>query len=236
MTPSDRMLALLCCLANQGGAMTVKALAAQTQQPTSTAYRHLRQLLAWGMVSEREGGTYAPGPQAVRLQQGFERSNDLLKWARPVLMELTDLTEEGSALLVPVRDHALCVDMIDSSQPLRCCYHRGQVQPLLKGASARALLAFMSDEERAMALALRTPKEQSDALTGLEQIRAQGVATSLGEIDGGIWGASAPVFSARGKLKAVVSLMAPEARVRHKTAWLADQARNSALRLGELLE
>ncbi|MFG6157671.1 IclR family transcriptional regulator [Halomonas sp. 1390] len=236
MGPSDRMLALLCCLANQGTPMTVKSLAELTSQPVSTAYRHLRQLLAWGMVSEREGGTYAPGPQAVRLQQGFEQRNDLLQWARPVLTELTDITQESSALLMAVRDHALCVEMIDSPQPLRCCYHRGQVQPLLRGASARALLAFMSDEEREMALTLRTEAERDEALAGLETIRAEGVAVSLGEIDQGVWGASAPVFSARGRLKAVISVMAPESRTRQRTAWLAEQTRNSAQRLGELLE
>lgn len=236
MGPSDRMLALLCCLANQGTPMTVKSLAELTSQPVSTAYRHLRQLLAWGMVSEREGGTYAPGPQAVRLQQGFEQRNDLLQWARPVLTELTDITQESSALLMAVRDHALCVEMIDSPQPLRCCYHRGQVQPLLKGASARALLAFMSEEEREMALMLRTDAERDEALAGLEEIRAEGVAISLGEIDQGVWGASAPVFNGRGRLKAVISVMAPEARTRQRTAWLAEQTRNSAQRLGELLE
>lgn len=236
MSPSDRMLALLCCLANHGAAMTVKTLAEQTHQPVSTAYRHLRQLLAWGLVSERDGGTYAPGPQAVRLQQGFERGNDLIRWARPVLNELTDITQESSALLMAVRDHALCVDMIDSPQPLRCCYHRGQVQPLLKGASARALLAFMDADERDKALSLRTPQQQSEALTGLDAIREQGVATSLGEIDQGVWGASAPVFNGRGRLKAVLSVMAPQLRVQGRTQWLADQTRNSAQRLGELLE
>lgn len=135
-----------------------------------------------------------------------------------------------------VRDHALCVDMIDSPQPLRCCYHRGQVQPLLKGASARALLAFMDADERDKALSLRTPQQQSEALTGLDAIREQGVATSLGEIDQGVWGASAPVFNGRGRLKAVLSVMAPQLRVQGRTQWLADQTRNSAQRLGELLE
>lgn len=236
MGPSDRMLALLCCLAHQGTPMTVRALAESTNQPTSTAYRHLRQLLAWGMISEREGGSYAPGPQAVRLQQGFINRNDLLQWARPVLTELTDITQEGSALLMAVRDHALCVEMIDSPQPLRCCYHRGQVQPLIRGASARALLAFMTDEERTMAMTLYSEAERKEAMMGLDEIRAQGVAVSLGEIDKGIWGASAPVFNSRGRLKAVVSIMAPELRTRNRTTWIAEQTHNSAQRLGELLE
>ncbi|MGQ7288782.1 IclR family transcriptional regulator [Vreelandella venusta] len=236
MGPSDRMLALLCCLANQGEAMTVKSLAELTAQPVSTAYRHLRQLLAWGLVSEREGGTYAPGPQAVRLHQGFEHHNELLRWARPVLIELTETTQESSALLIAVRDHALCVEMIDSPQPLRCCYHRGQVQPLLKGASARALLAWMSEEERQMALMLRSAAERDDALIGLEAIRQQGVAISLGEIDQGVWGASAPVFNGRSRLKAVISVMAPTARAQDRAEALSEATRLSAQRLGELLQ
>lgn len=236
MPPSDRMLALLCCLANQGVPMTVKSMANMTDQPTSTAYRHLRQLLAWGMVSEWKGGTYVPGPQAVRLNKGFNQHNEVLQWARPLLAELTNLTQESSALLMAVRDHALCVEMIDSPQPLRCGYQRGQVQPLTKGASARALLAFMSEEERSVALTLRTQAECNGALAGLEDTQAQGVAISLGEIDQDIWGASAPVFNRRNRLKAVVSLMAPESRTQNRTAWLAEQTRHSAEQLGELLE
>lgn len=236
MGPSDRMLALLCCLANQGEPMSVKSLAEITSQPVSTAYRHLRQLLAWGLVSERAGGTYAPGPQAVRLHQGFERRNELLYWARPVLRELTDATQESSALLVAARDHALCIEMIDSPQPLRCCYHRGQVQPLLKGASARALLAWMSEDERQMALMQCSERERENALSGLEEIRSRGVAVSLGEIDQGVWGASAPVLGSRGRLKAVISVMAPETRIGERAEWLAQQTRGSALRLGELLQ
>ncbi|WP_035572988.1 IclR family transcriptional regulator [Halomonas halocynthiae] len=236
MGPSDRMLALLSCLANQGEPMTVKSLAELTSQPVSTAYRHLRQLLAWGMISEREGGIYAPGPQAVRLQQGFEQHNVLLQWARPTLTGLTGVTRESSALLVAVRDHALCVEMVDSPQPLRCCYHRGQVQPLFKGASARALLAFMGEDEREMALALYTESMRDEAMAGLEEIRADGFAVSLSEIDKGVWGASAPVFNGRGRLKAVISVMVPESRAQQRTAWLIEQTRHSAQRLGELLE
>ncbi|QEM82327.1 IclR family transcriptional regulator [Halomonas binhaiensis] len=236
MGPSDRMLALLCCLANGDEAMTVKQLADSTAQPVSTAYRHLRQLLAWGLVSERANGRYAPGAQAVRLQQGFLRSNELMRWASPVLMELTERTQESSALLVALRDHALCVEMIDSPQPLRCCYRQGQVQPLVKGASARALLAWMSDAEREMALALRDEQERNEALKGLADIREHGFAVSLGEIDEGVWGASAPVLTPRGQLKAVVSVMAPQSRVSGREEWLACQTRDSAQRLGELLQ
>lgn len=236
MPPSDRMLALLCCLANQGMPLTVKAMAKITDQPISTAYRHLRQLLAWGMVSEWKEGTYVPGPQSVRLHKGFYQHNEVLQWVRPILAELTNLTQESSALLMAVRDHALCVEMIDSPQPLRCGYQRGQVQPLTKGASARALLAFMTEEARDVALSLRTPAERHEALAGMENIQAQGVAISLGEIDPHVWGASAPVFNRRHRLKAVISVMAPEYRTQHRTAWLAEQARHSAQQLGELLE
>lgn len=236
MSPSDRMLALLCCLANSEEAMTVKQLAEITSQPVSTAYRHLRQLLTWGLVCEHSNGRYAPGAQAMRMQHGFVRQNDLLRWSLPVLQELTDRTGESSALLVALRDHALCIEMIDSPQPLRCCYHRGLVQPLLKGASAKALLAWMSREERDMALQLRSEVERGNALVGLEAIRQAGVAVSLGEIDEGVWGASAPVLTPRGQLKAVVSVMAPQGRAEGREAWLGEHVRSSAQRLGELLQ
>jgi DNA-binding IclR family transcriptional regulator len=91
--------------------------------------------------------------------------------------------------------------------------------PLCKGASAKALLAFMHAEQRRVVLdqllrdQLLDDASRADLELQLERIRTQGYAVSNGEVDIGIWGASAPLFQHPGHpAVAVITMMAPALR------------------------
>ncbi|AEY00060.1 transcriptional regulator [Oceanimonas sp. GK1] len=213
-TPSqDKVFALLSALAVAAEPLTARTLAERTGQPLSSTYRYLAVLTRWSLVQERHSGHYAPGPMAVQLAAGFEQHNSVLTWARPLLSELAVRTGESAALMMLSGRRALCVEMIDSSQALRCCYQKGHSQPLLRGASAKALLAFAEPSLREAVLAGLRPAEQAALETELAAVREQGYAVSEGEIDPNIWGVSVPVLSSREHLLGGISLMAPAERV-----------------------
>ncbi|OYD23644.1 IclR family transcriptional regulator [Oceanimonas baumannii] len=213
-TPSqDKTFALLSALAVAAEPLTARALAELTGLPLSSTYRYLATLSRWSLVQERQSGHYAPGPMAVQLAAGFEQHNSVLTWARPLLSELAVRTGESAALMMLSGHRALCVEMIDSSQALRCCYQKGHSQPLLRGASAKALLAFTEQNLRDTVLSSLAMSEQAALQAELCQVREQGYAVSEGELDQNVWGVSAPVLSGREHLLGSISLMAPAERV-----------------------
>jgi DNA-binding IclR family transcriptional regulator len=233
-TPTDRLLQLLVELARAGRPMPPKTLARRVEQPLSTAYRHLETLKAWGLVAEAgRGKGLALGPTCMMIARWFERPEQLASLARPAMEELALATGESVGLMAAVGREVICLEMVESMQPLRCSYAPGRSQPLARGASAKALLAFMGEERRRAVVAANLPDPAARArlLDELARIRAQGFAESEGEVDAAIWGVSAPLLGAGGRLDAALTLMAPAERARPQREQLIALTRAAAERI-----
>src|SRR5690606_2468127 len=103
-----------------------------------------------------QGGEYGPGPLCVQLAWGFDQSSFLVQESQPDMARLAGESGETVGLLVATRDQAVCLDMVESQHPLRCSFVKGRGLPLLRGASARSLMAFMPPARlRALMDALR---------------------------------------------------------------------------------
>lgn len=237
-TPTDRLLQILVALGQADEALSAKELSLNLEQPLSSTYRHLKTLLRWGLAEDNGQGRYLPGPACLQLAKKFDREAVLVTLAKPELKRLADLSQESVALMVPSNGQAICIELIDSPQPLRCCYQKGLAQPLRVGASARVLLAHM-DEARSEAI-LAEQGVDGDAFEVYRQsflsIREQGYAVSLSEIDQGIWGVSAPVLDSRNRLHGAISLMAPAFRAEQNRERLMRWTREVALRVSARLD
>lgn len=180
-SPTDRLLQILIALGQAPEALSAKELSLTLEQPLSSTYRHLKTLLRWGLAEEQAGqGRYLPGPACLQLAKKFDREASLIGLAKPELKRLADLSQESVALMVASNQQAICLELFDSPQPLRCCYQKGLAQPLLHGASAKALLAHLEDERREeLYLAQELSAERIDKLEQeLRLIREQGYAVS----------------------------------------------------------
>lgn len=219
-SPTDRLLQILIALGQAPEALSAKELSLTLEQPLSSTYRHLKTLLRWGLAEEQAGqGRYLPGPACLQLAKKFDREASLIGLAKPELKRLADLSQESVALMVASNQQAICLELFDSPQPLRCCYQKGLAQPLLHGASAKALLAHLEDERREeLYLAQEFSAERIDKLEQeLRLIREQGYAVSQGEIDEGVWGISVPLLDSRQRLHGALSLMAPALRAQSRS-------------------
>ncbi|MFZ6864426.1 IclR family transcriptional regulator [Undibacterium sp. Ji67W] len=213
---SERVLHVLACVARQGQPMSARDLVAQTGLPLSTIYRHLAALKKWGWVQEHaRSGLYEPGPLAVQLAHGFDQHSWLMQAAHSEIEQLVERSGESVGLLCYLDGQVICLDMQESQQALRCSFAKGRVHSTVRGASAKALLAFLPEQTQLQLLDQNFLQAQQDR-TALEQslqlIRQQGYATSENEIDDGVWGVSAPIFSGKHQVIATLSLMAPAAR------------------------
>jgi DNA-binding IclR family transcriptional regulator len=228
----DRALAVLAALAQHGSALAAADLVSRTGLSQSTLYRQLASLKRWGFVLEVDG-RYAPGPLSLQLALGFDMASHLVQTARVDMLALARQSQESVGLVVAVNGQAVCIEMIESRQALRCSFEKGRSVPLQKGASARCLMAHLP-EPAAQALIQAEPRRKS-LLAELAAIRKSGYASSDGEVDPGVWGVSAPL-TGPGKLAvAALTLMAPSVRVQGRQGPLTQMTVLAAGRISRSL-
>ncbi|WP_321345250.1 IclR family transcriptional regulator [Breoghania sp.] len=215
MSAAERVLDALIAVAGAPRPMTAAQLAQALGVPLSSAYRHIALLKKYDLIVDlgRDAGL-APGPACWRLGQAMDNMEMIASLARPVMLELSRVTQESVGLMQAVAADVFCVDMIESAQPLRCSFAKGRAQPLHKGASAKLLLAHMPEDTRRLALQALPRGAELEALEAeLATIRARGYAISESEVDFGVWGVSAPVFGPGQRLVCGLTLMVPIIRV-----------------------
>lgn len=224
---AERALFVLASIAKLERSVSMAELIAHTGLAKSTLYRQLVLLKRWGFVIDSHG-EYSPGPMCLTLALGFDQSSYLIRESQAELARLSVESGESIGLLVTAHNQIVCLDMVESRQPLRCSFVKGRGLPLTKGASAKALLAFMGQESRCAILRQLHHENMMDSPTEqvlqdeLITIRGQGYAVSNGEVDEGVWGVSAPVFHVPQHAAAVITLMAPSLRVSQRHQSLID--------------
>lgn len=233
----DRALAVLAALARHGNALTAAELRLKTGLSQSTLYRQIASLKRWGFVLEVEG-RYAPGPLSQQLALGFDLASHLVQHARADMLALAQQSQESVGLIVAVNGQAVCIDMIESPQALRCSFEKGRSVPLKKGASAKCLLAHLAPAELT-ALTQREGATEAglppQELAELPAIRKAGFAVSNGELDPGVWGVSAPLFKTPKRAVGALTLMAPSVRIEGKQLPLIQMTVLTAARISRNL-
>ncbi len=218
VTTADRVLQVLAILAQRGQALSAAELMERTGLARSTMYRQLARLKRWGFVLESDGH-YAPGPLSLQLALGFDLASPLVCRARPDLQALAEQSHESVGLIVAVNDQAICLDMVESQQSLRCSFEKGRSVPLRAGASAKCLLAHLPEAAQAAVLDSQYGPGSAERLSAqaeLEAIRQAGFAASTGEVDPGVWGVSVPLFGMARRAVGAITLMAPVSRVQNQ--------------------
>ncbi|WP_428717743.1 IclR family transcriptional regulator [Undibacterium curvum] len=246
---SERVLQVLTCIARQGQPVPVRELVSLTGLPQSTLYRHLLVLKKWGWVQEHaNSGLYEPGPLAVQLAHGFDQHSWLMQAASQEIGQLVQRSGESVGLLCYLHGQVVCLDMQESQQALRCSFAKGRAHGTVRGASAKALLAFSSAELRQSLLDQNflgqqnqhdqhNRRDQREVLElELAEINRRGYATSENEVDQGVWGVSAPVFAGRTQLVATLTLMAPAQRSSLRQQEFISMTRAAADRISRVLQ
>ncbi|SOE53972.1 transcriptional regulator, IclR family [Caballeronia arationis] len=241
VTGVERVLLVLAALSSHGQAMSAKDLLAVTGLAQSTLYRQIALLKRWGFVAEH-AGYYAPGPISLQLAHGFDVNSLLVEASRSEMQKLARVSQESVGLVVAVKNQVMCVEMFDSEHSLRCSFERGRAVPLKAGASAKSLLAFMTDKARAEVLNSvfdGDPAGRAAIDAELSQIRAQGYAVSDSEVDPGVWGVSAPIFHRMGRASssgASITLMAPSTRAVGRESQFIDATARAARAISERMQ
>lgn len=191
--------------------------------PIPTAHRILTALKRHGYVSQHEGTKrFRLGIAALSLGDRARAVVDLRSVALPALRTLSADTGETALLTVlnPARDRAVCLERVETPQPLRLSVTPGRQLPLHAGASQKALLAWMGGDEveRVIATGLEllchaTITDPAMLRAELATVRRRGWASSYEETNLGVWGVAVPVLNERSEVVCAVGIAGPSPRL-----------------------
>lgn len=219
-----RALSLLTFIAENarnGAHPNLPDLAAGTGLPKSTLKRLIDPLIDSGLIRhDAPTGRYSLGPYTASLGGIYLNGLDIRDTARPVLEELTRSVQETSHLLVLADVEVICIDKVDSPNPVRMYSWIGNRLPLYCTAGGKALLAHQPEETILRVLEAGLQRLTPQTITSadrlreeLARVRDQGVAIDDVENQEGIRCVGAPIFDQGTRPTVAISVSGPMTRV-----------------------
>jgi DNA-binding IclR family transcriptional regulator len=210
---------------------TVTEIGRECGLAVPTVHRILSALRRNGYLVRDEGTKrYRFGPAVVRMGRTASLAVNMRALAAPLLQSLARRTTQTAMLTVVSEDrrNAVCLDRVESSEPLRLSVQPGRRLPLHAGASQKILLAFMPEDEFGAyvgeplaSLCTATICEAGLLAQEVAVIRQRGWASSYEETNLGVWGLSVALIDENGRAEASIGVAGPgERKPRNINPWL----------------
>jgi IclR family transcriptional regulator, acetate operon repressor len=230
----DRAIEILQAFSTDKASMSVLEIQDRVRLSRPTLYRLLETLASRGLIRtygtpQRFSLDYGVGQLAHNWMSGL----DEVSAARPILERLHEDTGETVALFVVRERQHLCVLELPSPHVLSMSRGIGPMGPMARGASGKAILAFM-DDDAANAVLRSLPEDiDRDVLRqDLAQVRKDKFRISRGEIFVGAIAIAAPYFDHTNRVAGSIGVFGPEARLSKE--WVAETTRRVVASTTEL--
>ncbi len=241
-----RAIAILKVFSSEEPELSLADVSKRLQLPKSTVARLLSTLEEEGLVAKDiETGFYRLGVELIRLANNVHIYTDLRRIARPYMRELANQVGESVSIAVLQGHDVVNLDVyVPPGHLVKRVGWAGRHMPAYATAAGRAILAFLSKEERLQYLEgpfeALTPKTLTDPKRirlELQRVRAQGYATAFEELEEGLHAISAPIFNYERRVIASISVSGPgyrltRARIREITPEVLSVARRISEEMG----
>ncbi len=204
-------------------AFSVAEIAKRLGFGASKTYRLVRPLIQFGFLQEIPGtGLYSLGMSAVRTGLLAQQTFNLAGIALPFMSELSRLTKETVTLTGLHDTKVIVLEELESKETIRVSLFRpGSVIPFHAGASSKALVAHLPDnewdriieKEGLKPLTPRTIIDPNRLKEHFREIRKKGYALSDREVDPSVRGAGAVIFNDLGQPVGGLSVAGPVYRI-----------------------
>ena len=196
--------------------LSLNELARRTGLPLSTAYRLVKELVAWGGLEHARGGGYRVGLRLLEVGARAPRSASLNEIVVPFMQDLFIATRENVHLAVLSGHEALYVERVTGLQSIAVKSRRWGRLPLHATGVGKVLLAYgppgLVDEVIAAGLPRYTPYTivaPGHLRRNLAEIRRTGVAVAHEEMTIGRVSVATAVFDAAERAAAALSIVVP---------------------------
>lgn len=221
--PVLRAIRMLRLFSEINGDISVKAASERLDLPISTTHRMLQLLASEGLIEQDEHTShYRVGLDFIRMAAllgGQERLADI---ALPVVRSVVDACDEACMFVgyLPATYQVSIMCAVNSSHPLRYDMKVNAVDTVLWGATGRAILAFLPEEDQISA-AMRGERSPStreplppwpEFKRILSDIREAGFVKTEGQKIPGAVGMGAPVFKSGGRVVGSLCITIPQMR------------------------
>jgi len=234
----ERALDILLAFGDSDRDLTVGELLKRVDLSRPTLYRLLYTLEQSGFVlAEGDPQRFRLGPAVGRLAWAWSSSLDVAALAQPVLRAIWEETGETVALFVPQGAVRICVAELPSSQPLSFRRGVGYNERIVRGASGRALLAWMNPSiEQLTRYCEGLDFEPKDLAKKLQSVRKLGYAVSRNELIAGAVAIAVPFFDHGGGVAGSIGVFGPSVRLEQdRIESIADALIGHAQTLSHLL-
>ena len=212
MRSLERALEVLGVLEESRKPMRLTDVARESGLHIATAQRILGVLERFGYVSQEPGG-YTMGVTALANAHAYLVASTMPQVAGPVLRELAEATGLTATISVPVDLRRVLIARVDGATPMRYQLPVGERLPIHVG-TGRVVAAYLSEEQLEQLIDEVVPYVTASGDTideptfrrMLEQVRAQGYATSQSERTPGAASVGAPILDAEGGLIALLQV------------------------------
>jgi IclR family transcriptional regulator, acetate operon repressor len=230
----ERAIDILECFLPDKPWMSVLEIQRKVPLSRPTLYRLLQTLITKGLVrADGDPQRFALDFGIGRLAHSWVAGIDVVALTRPILEELRAATGETTAFFLRRGDLKQCVAELPSPHVLAISRGLGETDHLWRGASGKAILAFLDDDEmaeitRRLPKIINKPKLTADLL----RARADGYFVSRGEVFVGAIAIAAPYFDHTGSVAGSVGVFGPEARLDER--WVVQAASSVVKSAAEL--
>lgn len=220
----ERGMRILELLSEHPGGMPMAEMGS-LELPPASLYRMLITLSELGYVVREGNDVYRLGRKLLTLGYRMVDDSSLVEKAVGPMRELRDRTGETVMLGVLYGDDGVVIEAVKSNRAVCVSVRVGHHYPLHSAAPAKAMLAFLPDEERREILERIHYTKFTDAtLVGaaelaaeLAEIRRSGVAYDRGEEMEELRCAGSPILSPAGYPVAAVWIGGPVSRMDDST-------------------
>jgi IclR family acetate operon transcriptional repressor len=241
VSPMGRWLFVLNAYAQQEE-WGVRELAEETGVPRSAVSRIVREMERHGLLEQGVArGRYRVAPGLIRLASTIGGRYSVVRIARPVLETVVERCGETALLTLysHKRRQSIPAEVVETSHPLRYIWSQMRDwEDVHLGASGKAILAFLPQEEQEAILAslnepvgLLHPISKAEFRAQLEVACRQGFVVDRGERHDGVMVAAAPIWDRTNQVIGALLIYWPETRNRpgrseefgHLAKWAADE-------------
>ena len=224
-----KALDLLDLVARAPSPLRFSDIQAQSPHPKATLHRLLQTLVSQGMLSyDTESHTYSLGLRLVQFAHRAWSQSSLAPHARPFVDALARRTGETVHLAQMVSGQVLYIDKRNARDPVEMFSQAGKIGPGYCTGVGKAILAFMGEAERDLAIAQQsfhrytphTLTTRAALSADLKEIHDAGIAFDREEHEPGIICIAAPILTCRGNVLGALSVTTTTAR--HKLGELLD--------------
>jgi DNA-binding IclR family transcriptional regulator len=232
MRAVQRILAIFESFTPEKSSLTLQEIADRIELPKSTTFRIVQSLEKAGYLVRLEDQKYCLSFRFTRLAGLVKSTLGIREIARPVMLELAELTKETVSIHTVSGRNRICIDaMATSASPLRNVVQAGEQVPLLAGSASKVLMAYMPKPKLTpllSAIARQTKRSQAVVLEELTKIRRQGYAVSHGERLLGVSAISAPIIDTQDEVHYCLSIGGPTVRMQANEKAFIKCARTAA--------